>query len=163
MLELLTLTLVLVAAGTLGLYLYRRREMRALDAMSEELARITRESRFDARVGTIEQPHIANVAASVNELLSRLDAPGEQPPEPDLLCENLGAGEFRDISEESGCRAVAPAFGLGTVILDFDLDGKLDIYVGNDSMPNYLYDSVSAPRPGKPHCAAASLPTACVL
>jgi len=61
------------------------------------------------------------------------------PPEPDVLYENRGDGTFRDISEASGCRAVAPAFGLGTVILDFDLDGKQDIYVGNDSMPNFLF------------------------
>lgn len=60
-------------------------------------------------------------------------------PEPDVLYENLGAGTFRDISEASGCRSVAPAFGLGTVILDFDADGRQDIYVGNDSMPNYLF------------------------
>jgi len=60
-------------------------------------------------------------------------------PEADVLYENLGAGTFRDISAESGCGAVAPAFGLGTVILDFDGDGKQDIYVGNDSMPNFLF------------------------
>jgi hypothetical protein len=61
------------------------------------------------------------------------------PPEPDVLYENAGDGTFRDVSEAAGCRAVAPAFGLGTVILDFDLDGKQDIYVGNDSMPNHLF------------------------
>jgi hypothetical protein len=61
------------------------------------------------------------------------------PPEPDVLYENLGSGRFRDITAASGCGAVAPAFGLGTVILDFDGDGWSDIYVGNDSMPNYLF------------------------
>jgi hypothetical protein len=61
------------------------------------------------------------------------------PPEPDVLFENTGAGTFREISESSGIRAVAPAFGLGTVMLDFDEDGLLDIYVGNDSTPNFLW------------------------
>jgi hypothetical protein len=61
------------------------------------------------------------------------------PPTHDRLYENLGDGTFRDISESSGCRAVAPAFGLGTVILDFDADGRQDIYVGNDSTPNFLF------------------------
>jgi len=61
------------------------------------------------------------------------------PPEPDVLYENLGDCTFRDITEAAGCRSVAPAFGLGTVILDFDLDGKQDIYVGNDSTPNFLF------------------------
>jgi diguanylate cyclase (GGDEF)-like protein/PAS domain S-box-containing protein len=88
-LEILTLALVLIAAGTVGLYLYRRREMRALDAISDELVRITRERRFDERVGTTAQPHIANVAASVNQLLSRLDSPGEKLPERDLLYHRL--------------------------------------------------------------------------
>jgi len=60
-------------------------------------------------------------------------------PEPDVLYENLGNGTFRDISEASGCRSVAPGFGLGVVILDFDGDGRQDIYVGNDSTPNFLF------------------------
>jgi hypothetical protein len=60
-------------------------------------------------------------------------------PEPDVLYENLGDGTFRDITAESGCGSVAPAFGLGVVILDFDGDGRQDIYVGNDSMPNFLF------------------------
>jgi hypothetical protein len=61
------------------------------------------------------------------------------PPEADVLLENTGAGRFRAISEAAGLRSVAPAFGLGTVILDFDGDGWLDIYVGNDSTPNFLW------------------------
>ncbi|HEX6882425.1 MAG TPA: CRTAC1 family protein, partial [Planctomycetota bacterium] len=61
------------------------------------------------------------------------------PAEPDLLFENLGDGRFRDVSDSSGIRAVAPAFGLGAVILDFDADGEQDIYVGNDSTPNFLF------------------------
>jgi len=61
------------------------------------------------------------------------------PPEPDVLLENTGAGRFRDISEVSGVRAVAPAFGLGALALDFDEDGWLDVYVGNDSTPNFLW------------------------
>ena len=60
-------------------------------------------------------------------------------PEPDLLYENRGDGTFRDVSEASGCRGVAPGFGLGAVILDFDGDGAQDIYVGNDSTPNFLF------------------------
>jgi hypothetical protein len=61
------------------------------------------------------------------------------PPTHDVLYENLGDGTFRDVSSASGVRDVEPAFGLGTVILDFDGDGLLDIYVGNDSTPNFLF------------------------
>lgn len=65
------------------------------------------------------------------------------PPTPDVLYENLGDGTFRDVTTSSGCAGVTPAFGLGAVILDFDLDGKQDIYVGNDSTPNFLFRNVS--------------------
>ncbi len=61
------------------------------------------------------------------------------PPEHDLLYENLGGGRFRDISEQAGLREATPAYGLGTVILDFTGDGRPDIYVGNDSTPNFLW------------------------
>ncbi len=60
-------------------------------------------------------------------------------PEQDVVYENLGDGTFRDITTESGCKKLEPAFGLGVVILDFDRDGRQDIYVGNDSTPNFLY------------------------
>ncbi len=62
------------------------------------------------------------------------------PPQGDVLYENLGDGTFRDITAASGCASVAPAFGLGALILDFDLDGEAEILVGNDSMPNRYFD-----------------------
>ncbi len=67
-------------------------------------------------------------------------------PEPDVLYENLGNGTFREITERAGCLSVAPAFGLGVVILDFDGDGMQDIYVGNDSTPNFLYRNLGGLR-----------------
>lgn len=61
------------------------------------------------------------------------------PPEQDVLYENQGDGTFRPITDVSGCQVDEPAWGLGTVILDFDGDGFQDIYVGNDSMANFLF------------------------
>jgi hypothetical protein len=63
-------------------------------------------------------------------------------PEADALLENLGTGSFRDASESSGCRAVEPGFGLGVVILDLDGDGWQDVFVGNDSTPNFLFHNL---------------------
>jgi hypothetical protein len=55
------------------------------------------------------------------------------------LYRNLGNGIFSDISEKSGVSKVAPAPGLGVIMLDLDLDGWLDIYVANDLSPAYLF------------------------
>jgi hypothetical protein len=60
-------------------------------------------------------------------------------PQPDVLYENLGDGTFRDVTAASGVGAVPPAFGLGAVIIDLDGDGAQDIFVGNDSMHNFLF------------------------
>ncbi len=61
------------------------------------------------------------------------------PAQHDVLYENLGNGRFRDITEASGCLPDEPAFGLNVAILDFDQDGRQDIFVANDSMANFLF------------------------
>jgi diguanylate cyclase (GGDEF)-like protein/PAS domain S-box-containing protein len=89
-LEILTLALGFVAAGGLALYLYKRRELRALDAMNEDLARIVRDGRFDERLEPAdEQPRVVNAAAAVNELLGRLDVRSHKVQERDLLYKRL--------------------------------------------------------------------------
>lgn len=57
----------------------------------------------------------------------------------DVLYENRGDGTFVDVTESSGCLPEVARFGLGAVILDLDLDGDQDIFVGNDSDPNFLF------------------------
>ena len=57
----------------------------------------------------------------------------------DSLYENRGDGTFVDVTEFSGVGAVAPAYGLGVLILDFDGDGGPEIFVGNDSGRNFLF------------------------
>ncbi len=60
-------------------------------------------------------------------------------PLPDFLYHNEGNGKFREVSREAGLQKVDPAYGLGVVWSDLDNDGALDIFVANDSMPNFLY------------------------
>lgn len=48
-----------------------------------------------------------------------------------------GDGTFREISTELGLRTSGK--GLGVVLGDIDLDGDVDVYVGNDTTENFLY------------------------
>jgi hypothetical protein len=54
------------------------------------------------------------------------------------LFHNNHDGTFTDVSETSGIGA-KPGNGLGVVCFDADGDGWQDVFVANDSMPNYLY------------------------
>jgi hypothetical protein len=57
----------------------------------------------------------------------------------DLVYHNEGGGKFREVSSEIGVRDTVHAYGLGVAWLDFDNDGWPDIFVANDSMPNFLW------------------------
>jgi len=58
----------------------------------------------------------------------------------DILFRNRGDGTFEDVTEKAGIDREA-YFGLGVVMGDFDRDGRLEIYVANDSTPSALYRS----------------------
>ncbi len=57
----------------------------------------------------------------------------------DSLYRNNGDGTFTDVSKKAGVSDPAGFYGLGVVCSDFDEDGLTDIYVANDSTPNFLY------------------------
>ncbi len=62
-------------------------------------------------------------------------------PQSDRLLHNaaLGAGvRFDDVSHPTGIAGETGA-GLGVTVADFDLDGRLDLYVGNDGTANHLW------------------------
>jgi hypothetical protein len=73
------------------------------------------------------------------------------------LFRNKGDGTFADISQSSGIASAAPAPGLGVVLLDLDLDGKLDVYAANDMMPAYLFHNQGAASSSKTACCPAVL------
>jgi len=59
-------------------------------------------------------------------------------PRSSSLFHNNGNGTFTDVSEQSGVtRAVGN--GLGVVAGDIDGDGRIDVFVANDSTPNHLW------------------------
>jgi hypothetical protein len=57
----------------------------------------------------------------------------------DRFYRNNGDGTFRDATDEAGLTDEAEAYGLGVLAADLDLDGDVDLYVANDSNPNFLY------------------------
>jgi hypothetical protein len=63
------------------------------------------------------------------------------PGETDLLFHNDGGGRFTEVSVKAGVHDPDERFGMGVAWVDFDDDGWLDLYVANDSGPNYLYQN----------------------
>ena len=56
----------------------------------------------------------------------------------DRLYRNNGDGTFTDVTRKAGITA-PPGKGLGVVCGDVDNDGDVDIFVANDTTPNFLY------------------------
>lgn len=57
---------------------------------------------------------------------------------PNSLYRNEGDGTFTDVSEASGVRKIIGK-GMGLGIADYDEDGWMDVFVANDTEPNYLF------------------------
>ena len=54
-----------------------------------------------------------------------------------LVYHNDGNGHFTEIAERAGL--AKPGKGLGIAFADYDRDGRVDLFVANDSMPEFLY------------------------
>jgi hypothetical protein len=59
--------------------------------------------------------------------------------EPDHLFHNNGDGTFTDVSQKAGVADIPAYYGLASLFIDVNNDGKLDLLVADDSTPNYLY------------------------
>jgi hypothetical protein len=82
----------------------------------------------------------------------RVDSPSGFPSNHlalrDALYLNLGEDDrgrarFRDVSKAAGIERSLVGHGLGAVFTDVDRDGRLDLYVANDTDANQLYRNVS--------------------
>ena len=59
--------------------------------------------------------------------------------EPDHLFHNNGDGTFTDVSVKAGVSDPGAYYGFTAIFVDVNNDGKVDLLVANDSVPNYLY------------------------
>ena len=66
--------------------------------------------------------------------------PMDYKPTPDTLYRNNGDGTFTDVSIESGI-AEHKGTGMGMTCCDFDNDGDIDVYVGNDVERNFVFQN----------------------
>lgn len=61
------------------------------------------------------------------------------PGEGDFLFRNDGNGRFTEVAAGAGVSDPREYYGLGIAWLDVNDDGWLDLFVANDSSPNFLY------------------------
>ena len=59
----------------------------------------------------------------------------------DILYRNQGDGTFADVTVEARVVDQDKLYGMGVVGGDYDRDGDMDIYVANDTGPNFLYQN----------------------
>jgi hypothetical protein len=57
---------------------------------------------------------------------------------PNTLYHNDGGGKFTDVSSAAGIRQHIGK-GMGVAFADYDGDGRLDAFVANDTVPNFLF------------------------
>ena len=73
----------------------------------------------------------------------RACTPHEFDAAEDQLLLNLGNGQFRDVTAESGVLAPGGK-GLGVIVADFDGSGRLSVFVGNDTTANFFFQNQPA-------------------
>ena len=61
--------------------------------------------------------------------------------ESDLLFHNDGDGHFTEVTKKAGVGDPHEYYGLGLTWFDYNADGWPDLYVANDSHPNFLYEN----------------------
>jgi enediyne biosynthesis protein E4 len=67
------------------------------------------------------------------------------PSVPNVLYRNDGKGIFTDVTSAAGLSKYV-GNGLGVAVGDYDGDGKPDVFVANDSVPNFLFHNEGGGR-----------------
>ncbi|HEY9231367.1 MAG TPA: VCBS repeat-containing protein, partial [Blastocatellia bacterium] len=75
-----------------------------------------------------------------------------------ILYHNDGRGRFSDVTAKAGLATKGTRWGSGCAFVDYDRDGRLDLFVAN----YLLFDPASVPDPGKgPNCLWKGVPVNC--
>ena len=103
-----------------------------------------RDGDLDLYAANYVESTIAEVLSAQRNMMWRgvglvLSGPRSLQGAPDVFYRNDGDGTFTDVTDESGLREQRLYYGYGVCATDFDADGYPDIYVANDTNPNYLY------------------------
>lgn len=69
-------------------------------------------------------------------------APTLFPAEQDRVYRNLGDGRFEEVTDRCGV-SVEDGKGLAVLAADFDGEGRISVFVGNDTTPNFLFENTS--------------------
>jgi hypothetical protein len=99
---------------------------------------------YVARYATLTWPEVVNARRTMTwrggpkVMVGPVGLPGA----PDVYYENLGGGRFADVTDARGLKDAAGAYGFGVLATDYDGDGAVDIFVANDSNPNFLYHNL---------------------
>jgi hypothetical protein len=73
------------------------------------------------------------------------------------LFHNRGDGRFEDVTAGAGLKTAKPRWGAGCAFLDYDRDGRLDLFAAN-----YIdFDLASTPVPESGLCRYKGIPVAC--
>ncbi len=92
---------------------------------------------FDA--ATLSQPTPPDTTGCQFRGVPVMCGPRGLKGEPDHLFHNNGDGTFTDVSKKAGVTDDATYYGLASLFVDVNNDGKVDLLVADDSTPNYLY------------------------
>jgi hypothetical protein len=76
----------------------------------------------------------------------KLYQPNLSYAEKDLLYENVGGGQFRDVTAAAGPALQAERVGRGLAVADFDNDGSLDVVISSLGQRPFLLRNVTAAK-----------------
>ncbi len=70
---------------------------------------------------------------------------------------NDGTGRFTEAGDACGLGQVAPAYGFQASWTDADGDGDPDLFVANDTLPNFLFENLGPAPDGRPRFREVAL------